>query len=56
MSLLADVEGYIMLMSATIGWTRVEIQVLIAHIRHEVRSGKYHTIFKQKVVWGRRPG
>lgn len=55
MSFLADIEGYILFISGTIGWSREEIQVYIAHLRREMRSGKYHALFKQRAVWGRKP-
>ena len=37
------------------GWTTEEIQVYIATLRREVRSGNYHPYYRQKVVWGRKP-
>lgn len=51
----SDVEGYILFIAATIGWTRDEIQVYLAHLRQEVRSNKYYTYYQQRVVWGRKP-
>lgn len=51
----ADTEGYVLFIANTIGWTREEIQVYIAHLRREVRSGKVHAYYRQKVVWGRKP-
>lgn len=51
----SDIEGYVLFMANTLGWTRTEIQVYIAHLRREIRSGKYQPYYRQKVVWGRKP-
>lgn len=51
-----DSEGFVLFMAHTLGWSRDEIQVYIAHFRRELRSGKYHGYFSQKVVWGQKPG
>ena len=50
-----DAEGYIAFLANTIGWTREELTVYIAHMRREVRSGRHHGFYWQKVVWGRKP-
>ncbi|KAK0628774.1 S-adenosyl-L-methionine-dependent methyltransferase [Bombardia bombarda] len=50
-----DTEGYIMLIANTLGWRREEILVYVAQLRREIRSGKYHGFYRQKVVWGRKP-
>ncbi|KAF4947150.1 hypothetical protein FGADI_10606 [Fusarium gaditjirri] len=50
-----DSEGFIMFMAHTIGWTREEILVYVAQFRREIRSGKHHGYFAQKVVWGQKP-
>lgn len=55
MSFLADIEGYVLIMSATLGWTREETIVFVAQMRREMNSGAYHPLFRQKVVWGRKP-
>lgn len=55
LTLESDIEGYVLFMANTIGWTREEIQIYIAHLRREVRSGKFHAFYRQKVVWGRKP-
>ena len=55
MAFLADIEGYVLLMSATVGWTRDETLVFVSQMRREMKSGKYHPLFKQKIVWGRKP-
>lgn len=54
-ALEGDIEGYVLFMATTLGWTRDEIQVYIAHVRRELLSGKYYPYFWQKVVWGRKP-
>ncbi|RKL16080.1 hypothetical protein BFJ68_g5331 [Fusarium oxysporum] len=50
-----DSEGFILFMAHTLGWTREEILVYIAQFRREIRSGKHHGYFAQKVVWGQKP-
>lgn len=54
-ALESDIEGYILFMASTVGWTREEIQVYISHFRREIRSGKFYPYFPQRVVWGRKP-
>lgn len=52
-----DLEGHVLfLANVAQGWTKEEIHVYIAQLRREVRSGKHHGYYRQKVVWGRRPG
>lgn len=55
LSLESDTEGYILVLGDLLGWTPGEILVYVAHLRREVRSGKYHSYWPQKVVWGRKP-
>ncbi|KAF5603210.1 L-ascorbate oxidase [Fusarium pseudocircinatum] len=50
-----DSEGFILFMAHTLGWTREEILVYVAQFRREIRSGKHHGYFAQKVVWGQKP-
>ncbi|KAF4450230.1 hypothetical protein FALBO_16510 [Fusarium albosuccineum] len=50
-----DSEGFVLFMAHTLGWSKPEIMVYIAHFRWELRSGKHHGYFKQKVVWGQKP-
>ncbi|KAF4963191.1 hypothetical protein FSARC_8769 [Fusarium sarcochroum] len=50
-----DTEGFVLFMAHTLGWTKDEIQVYIAHLRREMRAGKSHAYYRQKVVWGRKP-
>ena len=53
--LLSDIEGYVLFMADTLGWSKPEITAYIAHLRREVKSGKHHSYYLQKVVWGRKP-
>ncbi|KAH6884440.1 S-adenosyl-L-methionine-dependent methyltransferase [Thelonectria olida] len=50
-----DSEGFVLFMAHTLGWSRSEILIYIAHFRREMRSGKHHGYFAQKVVWGQKP-
>ena len=50
-----DAEGTLLFIANTIGWTREQILVYIAHFRREIRSGQKHGYYRQKVVWGRKP-
>ncbi|CAM1511879.1 Fc.00g093920.m01.CDS01 [Cosmosporella sp. VM-42] len=52
----ADFEGLILYMANILeGWSREQIQVYIAHLRREIRSGKKHAWYWQKIVWARKP-
>ncbi|KAL2214259.1 S-adenosyl-L-methionine-dependent methyltransferase [Sarocladium strictum] len=53
--LLSDIEGYVLFMADTLGWSKPEISAYIAHLRSEVKSGKFHSYYFQKVIWGRKP-
>ncbi|KAK3360485.1 S-adenosyl-L-methionine-dependent methyltransferase [Lasiosphaeria hispida] len=50
-----DVEGYILFMAETLGWTRRQVLIYVKNVKREMRSKKYHAYYKQKVVWGRKP-
>ncbi|RSL39382.1 hypothetical protein CEP53_014094 [Fusarium sp. AF-6] len=50
-----DTEGFVLFMAHTLGWSKEEIQVYISHLRREMRAGKSHAFYRQKVVWGRKP-
>lgn len=54
-ALESDVEGYVLFMANFFGWTRDEIQVYVAHVRREIRSGRMYPYYWQRVVWGRKP-
>lgn len=52
----ADFEGLIVFMTNVLGdWTKEDIQVYISHLRREIRSGKKHGWYWQKIVWARKP-
>jgi len=50
-----DIEGYVLFMANVMGWKKDEISVYIAHLRRELRSSKFHPLYRQRVVWGRKP-
>ena len=50
-----DPEGYILFMTGTLGWSREQVLTYVARIHREVRSGKPHAYYRQRVVWGRKP-
>ncbi|KIL90145.1 hypothetical protein FAVG1_06884 [Fusarium avenaceum] len=50
-----DTEGTVLFMAHTLGWSKEEIQVYIAHLRKEMRAGNSNAYHRQKVIWGRKP-
>ncbi|KAJ4265100.1 hypothetical protein NW762_005346 [Fusarium torreyae] len=51
-----DIEGYVLFMANTVeGWTKEEVEVYISLLRRELRAGKMHPYYKQKVVWAQKP-
>lgn len=51
-----DIEGYVLFLASVVqDWSKEELDVYIAQLRRELRSGKLHPYYKQKVVWGRKP-
>ena len=54
-ALESDVEGYVLFMANLFGWSREEIQVYVAHLRREIRTGNFYPYYFQRVVWGRKP-
>ncbi|KAF7544847.1 hypothetical protein G7Z17_g9627 [Cylindrodendrum hubeiense] len=51
-----DIEGYVLFMASTVeGWTKPEIEVYISLLRRELRAGKMHPYYQQKVVWAQKP-
>ncbi|KAJ4138507.1 hypothetical protein NW768_002342 [Fusarium equiseti] len=50
-----DSEGFVLFMAHTLGWSREEILGYVAQFRREIRTGKHHGYFAQKVVWGQKP-
>ncbi|EEU38673.1 uncharacterized protein NECHADRAFT_45720 [Fusarium vanettenii 77-13-4] len=56
LSMEQDFEGLILFMTNVLGgWSREDIQVYTTHLRREIRSGKKHGWYWQKVVWARKP-
>ncbi|KAK2033255.1 methyltransferase domain-containing protein [Colletotrichum zoysiae] len=56
LTLLSDIEGYVLFMANVMStWTREEIQVYAAQLRREIRSGKLHGYYRQRVLWGQKP-
>ncbi|KAF5011811.1 hypothetical protein FDECE_2101 [Fusarium decemcellulare] len=54
-SLEQDLEGYVLYMaSQLLGWTKDEVSVYCDQFRREIRSGKHHAFFRQRVIWGRK--
>ena len=51
----SDTEGYVLFIANTMGWSRDEVQVYIAHLRREVRSLRHYPYYRAKVVYGRKP-
>ena len=49
-------EGYILYPATALGWSPEEISVFTAHVRRNIRSPDFHGYYRQKVVWGRKPG
>lgn len=55
-SLEQDIEGYVLYMaSQLLGWSAAEVTVYCAQLRREVRSGKFHAFYRQRIVYGRKP-
>ncbi|UZP43063.1 hypothetical protein NXS19_010879 [Fusarium pseudograminearum] len=50
-----DSEGFVLFMAHTLGWSREDILAYVTQFRREIRSGKHHGYFAQKVVWGQKP-
>jgi hypothetical protein len=50
-----DAEGLVLFVAGALGWTKEEVLVFLAKFRREVRSGRHHAYYRNKVVWGRKP-
>ena len=50
-----DAEGLMMYMASAVGWSREQIMVYVAKLKQELRSGKHHSYYRQKSVWGKKP-
>lgn len=56
LALQRDVEGFVTFMwSSVMGWSKEEIQVYAAHLRKELKSGKFHAWYPMRVVVGKKP-
>ncbi|KAI2622361.1 S-adenosyl-L-methionine-dependent methyltransferase [Hypoxylon sp. NC1633] len=56
LALERDAEGFVtFLWTRELGWSMPEVQVYSAHLRRELRSGKHHAYYPQKVLIGRKP-
>lgn len=49
-----DIEGTVLFMARSVGWTKEEVMVYTAQLRREIRSGKHHPYFRQRIVPGRK--
>ncbi|KAJ9136622.1 hypothetical protein NKR23_g9742 [Pleurostoma richardsiae] len=55
-SLGSDLEGYVSFMAnLLLGWNTEQVIVYCAQFRRELRSGKCHSYYNQRCVWGRKP-
>ncbi|KAJ4243547.1 hypothetical protein NW757_011187 [Fusarium falciforme] len=51
-----DYEGYVLFMAnMVLGWSKEEVSTYCAQLRREIRSGKFHPFYRQRVVYGRKP-
>ena len=51
-----DSEGLVLFAANVLnGWSREQVAVYIAQVKRELRSGKKHAHYFQKIVWGRKP-
>ncbi|KAK0631451.1 S-adenosyl-L-methionine-dependent methyltransferase [Immersiella caudata] len=50
-----DAEGLMLFITGAMGWSKEEVVVFLAKFRREVRSGKYHPYYRNKIIWGRKP-
>ncbi|KAJ3550040.1 hypothetical protein NM208_g185 [Fusarium decemcellulare] len=51
-----DYEGYVLFMAnMVLGWSKEEVSLYCAQLRREIRSGKFHPFYRQRVVYGRKP-
>jgi hypothetical protein len=51
-----DYEGYVLFMAnMVLGWSKEEVSTYCAQLRREIRSGKFHPFYRQRVGYGRKP-
>ncbi|KAM7187780.1 S-adenosyl-L-methionine-dependent methyltransferase [Naviculisporaceae sp. PSN 640] len=51
----ADIEGHILFMATTLGWSREHILVYMATLRRELSDPTKHGYYRQKILWGMKP-
>lgn len=54
-SVLQDVEGYILFVVNSLGWTREQVLAYTAQLHHEMQLNKYRTYFTVRLVHARKP-
>ncbi len=54
-AMIGDTEGFVLFVSNTLGWSREEVEVYIAHVRKELKGEQHHYYAKHKVVWAQKP-
>ncbi|KAF4458666.1 hypothetical protein FALBO_14583 [Fusarium albosuccineum] len=51
-----DYESYVLFMAnMVLGWSKEEVSMYCAQLRREIRSGRFHPFYRQRVVYGRKP-
>ncbi|KAL7620131.1 hypothetical protein AAE478_009124 [Parahypoxylon ruwenzoriense] len=56
LALEQDAEGFVVyLWTREMGWSQEEVQVYAAHLRRELRSGRFHAYYPHRVLIGRKP-
>lgn len=51
----SDIEGHILFMATTLGWSREEILVFMATLRRELSDSRKHGYYRQVILWGKKP-
>lgn len=54
-SVLNDIEGFVMFLANILGWTHEQISVFAAFLRRDSKDPDIHPHFWQRVVYGRKP-
>ncbi|KAM0232010.1 hypothetical protein ACHAPO_008044 [Fusarium lateritium] len=51
-----DYEGYLLFLACELlGWTEDRVRGLCTQLRREIRSGRHHPYFRQRIVYGQKP-
>lgn len=51
-----DIEGYVIgVAELARGWSKEEVAIYCAKLRHEIRTSKYHPFHRLRVVYGQKP-